>query len=111
MEEKLKTSIVENFKNTELGFLRIRRNLGIEAYSDTETEQHLKKILSSTDLDCIESKGKNHYFKCVKHKAILTVNAHSLTVITAKKINPKNNQKSPSTPSRRLQDQYRILTV
>ncbi|MEI6895548.1 MAG: DUF3781 domain-containing protein, partial [Colwellia sp.] len=34
-----------------------------------------------------ETKGKNHYFKCVERNAILTVNSHSFTIITAKTIN------------------------
>ncbi len=86
MDKKLKTSIAENFKNTELGFVRIKRNLQIDSYSDRETENYLKEIILYTPLEFIETKGKNHYFKCVKFKAILTVNSHSLTIITAKQI-------------------------
>ncbi len=86
MDKKLKTAIAENFKNTELGFLRIKRNLQIDSYSDRETEKHLKEIILSTPLGFIETNGKNHYFKCTKFNAILTVNSHSLTIITAKQI-------------------------
>lgn len=86
MNNNLKTSIAENFRNTELGFLRIKRNLQIDSYSDKKTENYLREILLSTPLECIESIGKNHYFKCTKFNAILTVNSHSLTIITAKKI-------------------------
>ncbi len=84
MNKNLKASIVENFKNTELGFLRIKRNLQIEHYSDLETESYLKEIILSTPLSYIESIGKNHYFRNAKYNAILTINSHSLTVITAK---------------------------
>ncbi len=87
MNKKLRASIAENFKNTELGFLRIKRNLQMDSYSDSETEKRLREIILSTPLDLIESKGKNHYFQCAKYNAILTVNSHSLTVITAKQIN------------------------
>ncbi len=87
MNKGLKISIAENFKNTELGFLRIKRNLNMNSYSDCETEKHLRKIILSTPLERIETKGKNHYFKCAKFNAILTVNSHSFTVITAKQIN------------------------
>lgn len=87
MKQNLKTSIAENFKNTELGFLRIKRNLKIDSYSDLKTENHLKKIILSTPLERIETIGKNYYFRNNKYNAVLTVNSHSLTVITAKKIN------------------------
>ena len=69
-----------------MGFLRIRRNLDITKMSDFETEAFLRKTILSTPLEQIETKGKNHYFKCSKHNAILTVNSHTLTVITAKKM-------------------------
>jgi uncharacterized protein DUF3781 len=87
MNEALKVSITEGFKNTPLGFVRIRKNLSVTHLSDIETEGYLKEILSSTPLDSIETKGKNHYFKCVERNAILTVNSHSFTIITAKTIN------------------------
>ena len=87
MKQNLKTSIAENFKNTELGFLRIKRNLKIDSYSDLKTENHLKKIILSTPLESIETIGKNHYFRNNKYNAVLTINSHSLTVITAKTIN------------------------
>lgn len=89
MNNKLKTTIAENFKNTELGFLRIKRNLQINNYSDLETEKHQKKIILTTPLESIETIGKNHYFKNTKLNAVLTVNSHSLTIITAKKVNNK----------------------
>jgi len=86
MNETLRTSIADKFRNTALGFSRIRRNLEIVRFSDSETEIFLKKIILSTLLENIETKGKNHYFKCFEYNAILTVNAHSFTIITAKKI-------------------------
>ena len=87
MKSSLKTSIAENLKNTELGFLRIKRNLQINSYSDPKTENYLREIMISTPLENIETRGKNHYFRNTKFNAVLTVNSHSLTVITAKKIN------------------------
>jgi hypothetical protein len=86
MNEELKTSISNNFKNTELGFLRIRKNLGITNYSDVETEDYIREVIDATPLENIETKGKNHYFNCVKSNAVLTVNSHSFTIITAKKL-------------------------
>lgn len=86
MNEILKISISNQFRNTPMGFIRIRKNLNISNSSDSETENYLKKILLSTPIEDIETKGKNHYFKCFKHNAILTVNSHSFTIITAKQI-------------------------
>lgn len=95
MNETLKKSIANKFRNTPLGFLRIRTNLGIISLSDSDTEKLLKKIILSTPLENIETKGKNHYFKCLEYNAILTVNAHSFTIITAKKIDKKWKKQSP----------------
>lgn len=89
MNEILKNSILNNFRNTPLGFQRIRKNLDILQFSDSETEAYLRKVISLTILEDIETKGKNHYFSCFKRNAILTVNSHSFTVITAKQITKK----------------------
>ncbi|MEH6909433.1 MAG: DUF3781 domain-containing protein [Oceanicoccus sp.] len=86
MNKDLKALIANNFKNTSLGFSRIRRNLEIIQCSDTETESYIRKIIHATPLEDIETKGKNHYFKCTKKNAILTVNSHSFTIITAKQM-------------------------
>ena len=86
MDDKLKTAIANQFKNTELGFSRIKNNLNIAHFSGEETETYLNKIILSTPLEHIETKGKNHYFKCFEYNAILTVNSHSFTIITAKQI-------------------------
>jgi len=86
MNIELKRLIANQFRNTSLGFLRIKRNLGIINFSDSETEDFLRKIILSTPLPNIETKGKNHYFKCFEYNAILTINAYSFTIITAKQI-------------------------
>lgn len=89
MNESLRILIAEKFRNTALGFLRIKKNLGISHLADTQTETYLKKIILSTPLEDIETKGKNHYFNCSKNNAILTINSHSFTIITAKQIDKK----------------------
>jgi hypothetical protein len=85
----LRKSIADQFKNTSLGFTRIKKNLNIIHYTDNETEEYLRNIIMSTPLEEIETKGKNHYFKCLEYNAILTVNAHTFTIITAKQINKR----------------------
>jgi len=86
MDKNLKAKIVENFRNTSLGFLRIKKNLGINQFTNSETEALLKKILSSTPVQDIQIIGKNHYFNCSKFNTVLTVNSYSLTIITAKRM-------------------------
>lgn len=86
MNIDLRTLIADKFKNTSLGFLRIKKNLGIDRFTDNETENYLRNIILSTPLHDIETKGKNHYLKCLEYNAILTVNSVSFTIITAKQI-------------------------
>jgi len=86
MNEALKLSISNKFRNTLMGFIRIKKNLAITNLSDDKTESYLKEIILSTPIEEIESIGKNHYFKNIKHNAILTVNSHTFTIITAKQI-------------------------
>lgn len=89
MNETLKILISNQFRNTSMGFIRIRENLNISHSSENETESYLKKIILSTSIEDIETKGKNYYFKCFEHNAILTVNSNTFTIITAKQINKK----------------------
>ena len=86
MNDAVKASIIEGFRNTPAGFVRIRKNLNITRLSDRETEHYIRAILIATLLEDIETKGKNHYFKCVERNAMLTVNSHSFTIITAKEL-------------------------
>ena len=86
MNKTLRISIADQFRNTSLGFLRIKKNLDILHFSDRETETYLKEIILSTPLEDIETKGKNYYFKSLNDNAVLTVNSHTFTIITAKQI-------------------------
>jgi hypothetical protein len=86
MNETLRTSIIDKFKNNSLGILRIKKNLNVIHFTDMETEKYLRKIILSTPLEEIETKGKNHYFNCFEYNAILTVNSNTFTIITAKQI-------------------------
>ena len=86
MNKELKLSISNKFKNTKMGFIRIKKNLDILHLSDNKTEIYLKEIILSTPIEAIKSIGKNHYFKNIKYNAILTINSHTFTIITAKQI-------------------------
>ena len=87
MDASLKNNILNNFKTTEIGLTRIRTNLKINDFSDTETVSYLKKILQSTAVDEIILKGKNYYFNNVKNNAILMMNTQNYTIISAEMIN------------------------
>ena len=50
MNESLKLSISNEFKNTKMGFMRIKKNLDIANLSDDETEIYLKEIILSTSI-------------------------------------------------------------
>ena len=86
MNETLKLLISNKFRNTQMGFIRIKKNLNISDFSNAKAESYLKEIILSTPIDNIESIGKNHYLKNIKYNAILTVNSHTFTIITAKQI-------------------------
>jgi len=64
---------------TELGIERIKRNLFLK--TDQVVEYCLEKIKS--DHAFIDRKGKNYYIDV--DDCIITVNAHSYTIITAHK--------------------------
>ena len=99
MNKTLRTRIANEFKNTVLGFIRIKRNLNINHLSNSETETYLKNTILSTPLEEIEKNGKNYYFKCFKNNALLTINSYTLSVITAKQITKKAGHTIVLTPS------------
>lgn len=65
---------------TELGVLRIKRNLGIEC---DDTVAWCRDRINSPDA-VIERQGKNWYITV--NDCIITVNAYSYTIITAHKL-------------------------
>lgn len=89
MDVNIKTTIANKFRNTPLGLLRIKKNLSILHYSDTETDNYLREIIVTTPLEDVETKGKNYYFKCTANNVMLTINSNTYTIITAKLIKSK----------------------
>ena len=67
---------IEKLHTTELGIMRIKRNLELETKDVVEWCKN--RILKSND---IYRKGKNWYVGF--DNCIITVNAHSYTIITA----------------------------
>ena len=78
------TNNIDKIHTTELGIERIKRNLGLE--TDDVVNWCKQKVKQS---EKIVRKGKNWYVYA--DHSVITINAHSYTIITAhKKI---NNQK------------------
>ena len=70
---------IDKLHTTKMGVERIRRNLSLEV--DDVVEWCINKILDNSAV--IERKGKNWY--AYTDHCIITVNAHSYTIITAHK--------------------------
>ena len=68
---------IDKIKTTELGVLRIKKNLTLNSTTDAVVwcKQKIKEA------DEIVRKGKNYYIHV--EGAVITVNAHSFTIITA----------------------------
>lgn len=83
-------SNLEKLHTTELGVVRIKRNLSLE--TDDVVLWCKEKIEFPNAV--IERRGKNYYVKI--DGCVITVNAHSFTIITAKTIKQtgvKNDKK------------------
>jgi hypothetical protein len=79
----LNNELLENLgklHTTELGVLRIKKNLGLD--TDDVVDWCKQKVLS-TEADGITRKGKNWYVR--SDNCVITVNAYSYTIITAHK--------------------------
>jgi hypothetical protein len=63
---------------TELGLERIRRNLGLET---DDVVEWCKEVVRNASEDDVVRRGKNYYV--YGENFVLTINAHSYTVITA----------------------------
>ena len=82
--ETTKGHIAANFSNTELGLVRIARNLDLQALSTRELFLHCRKIIDATPIKDVEIRGKNYYFNSKDYSTVLTINRSSLGIITAK---------------------------
>lgn len=68
---------LDKVHTTELGLIRIEKNLGVK-----DGVNYCKKILLYPETNIIK-KGKNYY--CENNDVIITINASSYTIITAKR--------------------------
>jgi hypothetical protein len=72
---------IESLHTTALGEKRIKRNLGLET---NDVVAWCKSAVAGADKESLVRKGKNWYV--YGNDYVLTVNAHSNTVITAHKL-------------------------
>lgn len=86
MNNEMRYRIGNEFRSTELGLIRINKNLKLRLSCDDKIKHAIREIILSTPISNVEKIGKNFYFKNNIHDAILTIHSRSLTVITAKKI-------------------------
>jgi hypothetical protein len=84
--ENIRDTLIRNFKNTEMGLVRIAKNLNLSDMNDAEIIEYCRKIIRSTPVENIEVRGKNYYLHCQVYSAVLTINRSSLGIITAKKL-------------------------
>ena len=82
-DERTRVFLAKNFKNTELGLIRIRKNLKLLAMSDGEIVAHCRAIILSVPVDAVTTRGKNFYLRSEEYAALLTINRSSLGIITA----------------------------
>lgn len=82
--EDTKKLIAANFTNTEMGLVRIAKNLNLQEMDESEIVRHCHKIILSTPISEIKVRGKNYYLYSHEYLAVLTINRSSLGIITAK---------------------------
>ena len=71
---------IDKLHTTQLGEERIKRNLSLETDDVVSWCKEVIRTYSADDSH-VERRGKNWYVDCVKF--VITVNAHSHTIITA----------------------------
>ena len=79
METNDLTENINKIHSTELGIIRVKKNLELKT---NDVIKYCKKIIE--DADNINKKGKNWYV--YKGDCIITINANSYTIITAHRI-------------------------
>ena len=79
---------IDKLRTTDMGAERIKRNIGLAVAADAV--EFCKRHIEQADETIL--KGKNWYV--YKGGIVITVNAHSCTVITAHKIKTKQNDHS-----------------
>jgi len=78
------TENINKIHSTELGIIRIKKNLELKI---NDVIKYCKNIIK--EADSINKKGKNWYV--YKRDCIITINANSYTIITAHRIKSRNN--------------------
>lgn len=77
MKEKNLVENIEKIHSTEMGIIRIKKNLKIDVKDIVE---YCKEQIIDSNCE-IYKKGKNWY--CINNNIKITINSHSYTIITA----------------------------
>lgn len=83
--EKEKSSLVTHLDSTELGYVRISKNLNLIEYTNSQIKEYLRGQIEKTPLNDFLIKGKNYYINIHQLDCVITVNRSSLGIITAHK--------------------------
>jgi hypothetical protein len=86
-----KIEIINNLCYTELVYGRINKKLKLEL-SKEKIEEFIITIINETDEIEFQKTGKNIYITNNKKNIMLTINSYTSRIITADKINKKNNE-------------------
>ena len=70
---------------TELVYQRINKKLNT-SFTKSETETLLRKVLTETDIENFERKGKNFYISNKQHNIKITVNSNTFRIITVDRL-------------------------
>ncbi|MCH3880952.1 MULTISPECIES: DUF3781 domain-containing protein [Tenacibaculum] len=76
-----KEEILQNHCYTELVYQRINKKLN-SSFTKLEIEALIRKVLTETEVDNFERKGKNFYIYNKEHNIKITVNSNTFRIIT-----------------------------
>lgn len=80
-----KNKILKKHCYTKLVYQRINKKLGT-SFSNKESEELIKKVLTETPLEHYQKKGKNFYITNIEFKIKITVNSNSFRIITVDRL-------------------------
>ena len=80
-----KEEILQKHCYTELVYQRINKKLGAN-FSNKESEALIKKVLTETEVENFERKGKNFYISNEEHNIKITVNSNTFRIITVDRL-------------------------
>lgn len=80
-----KNEILKKHCYTALVYQRINKKLGT-SFSNKESEELIRKVLTETTIENYEKKGKNFYITNIEFKIKITVNSNTFRIITVDRL-------------------------